>query len=428
MQILTYPLGILVGSLTIAVDLGTTAPPAELRLDGRTVCALAEKRSTCTVDLGAAPHPHLLEAVKLDAESRVVERVTRGVNVPGEASAEARFFPECSSEKKTCDVKFGWLHPDRKPIVSAHLSLDGVERPIPPDGRLQVPFDPVRGRMLSIELDFGNDDRIVHSDVIGPTRRGEASVALRAVPVVTDVEPAELEKRLRARGAAIQAVERGQAEALFVVELRAVGALDSMSGKRTDFLSQRLSTAEVVTVVPADNPEGMAFPRYAARTAIAAPTLDRSRDITAGRAPGVSSRSSSAVSSTVTQRENTDWLVSMLTLLRGHGRSSPRATDAVAAAGFALGAAPRRRVLILVLADGEDGSRLAPDAVRAYLAEIGVPLVVWRTGAARPAWPDAVAVTTAGELARSLSDARTLLARQVVVWAPPEVKVGDLKD
>jgi hypothetical protein len=44
----------------------------------------------------------------------------------------------------------------------------------------------------------------------------------------------------------------------------------------------------------------------------------------------------------------------------------------------------------------------------------------------RPAWPDAAPVRNMAELARSLSDVRTLLDRQVVVWAPAETPIASL--
>ncbi|MCM3877455.1 MAG: hypothetical protein NEA02_13700 [Thermoanaerobaculia bacterium] len=418
MQILTYPFGVLVGTLTIAVDLGSTPPPAELRFDGRMVCALAQKLSSCEVDLGPAPRIHVVEAVRLDPSGRVVERSARNINVPGTAAAEGRLLPECSAEKKTCVVRFGWLHPQKKPLVSAKLSVDGAEKEIPRDGRVVVPYDPVRGHVLSVELDFGGDDRTVFSEVVGLTLRAETSTALRATPVSFDGEPQELEKRLRSRGLTIQTVERGDAEVTFVVEMTALGALSSVASRKTLFLTQRLATPSIITVVPANAPDGSVFPRYAtlsvpdSSTREARPMIDSSM----GRRRGGGD----------TAPDMPDWMLNLLARLRGHLSKSPRASDAVAAAGFSLGASPRRRALVLVLGDQADESRFTPEAVRAYLKEIAVPLVVLRMDAPRPAWPEAVPVKNVGELARAFSDVRTLLAGQAVVWAPPETSPADL--
>lgn len=418
MLILTYPFGVLVGALTIAVDLGTTPPPAELRLDGRTVCALAQKVSSCEVDLGPMPRVHVVEAVRLDPSGKVVERAARQINVPGTAAAEARLLPECSAEKKTCVVRFGWLHPQRKPLVSAKLSVDGAEKEIPRDGRIEVPYDPVRGHVLSVELDFGGDDRTVFSEVVGLTLRAETSTALRATPVSFDGEPEELEKRLRARGLTIQTVERGDAEVTFVVEMTALGALSSISSRKTLMLAQRLATPSIITVVPANMPANAAFPRYSTQSLVEGSTREAraSVDNSQGRRRGGGD----------TAADKPDWMQNFLARLRGHSSKSPRASDAVAAAGFSLGASPRRRALVLILGDQADESRFTPDAIRAYLKEIAVPLVVLRMDAPRPAWPEAVPVKNVAELARAFSDVRTLLLGQAVVWAPPETSLADL--
>lgn len=417
MLILTYPFGVLVGALTIAVDLGTTPPPAELRLDGRTVCALAQKVSSCEVDLGPMPRVHVVEAVRLDPSGKVVERAARQINVPGTAAAEARLLPECSAEKKTCVVRFGWLHPQKKPLVSAKLSVDGAEKEIPRDGRIEVPYDPVRGHVLSVELDFGGDDRTVFSEVVGLTLRAETSTALRATPVSFDGEPEELEKRLRARGLTIQTVERGDAEVTFVVEMTALGALSSISSRKTLMLAQRLATPSIITVVPANMSANAAFPRYSTQSLVEGSTREaRALASDLGRRRGAGD----------TAPDKPDWMQNFLARLRGHSSKSPRASDAVAAAGFSLGASPRRRALVLILGDQADESRFTPDAIRTYLKEIAVPLVVLRMDAPRPAWPEAVPVKNVAELARAFSDVRTLLLGQAVVWAPPETSLADL--
>jgi hypothetical protein len=417
MQILTYPFGVLVGTLTIAVDMGSTPPPAELRFDGRTVCALAQKLSSCEVDLGPAPRIHVVEAVRLDPSGKVVERAARNINVPGIAAAEGRLLPECSAQTKTCVVRFGWLHPQKKPLVSAKLSVDGAEKEIPRDGRIEVPYDPVRGHVLSVELDFGGDDRTVFSEVVGLTLRAETSTALRATPVFFDGEPQELEKRLRSRGLAIQTVERGDAEVTFVMEMTALGALSSISARKTLFLAQRLATPGTITVVPANTPAGAAFPRYSTQSALEGSTRE-------ARAP-VNSSQGRRRGGGDTASDKPDWMLNLLTQLRGHPSKSPRAADAVAAAGFSLGASPRRRALVLILGDQADESLFTPEATRTYLKEIAVPLVVLRMDAPRPAWPEAVPVRNVAELARALSDVRTLLVGQAVVWAPSETPPAD---
>jgi hypothetical protein len=413
-QILTYPFGVLIGTLTIVVDLGRTPPPAELRLDGRTVCALVQKQESCEVDLGPMPRVHVVEAVRMDPSGKVLERVERRINVPGTAAAEARLLPECSATTKACVVRFGWIHPYKNPLVSARLSIDGAAKEIPRDGRIEVPYDPVRGHLLSVELDFGGDDRTVFSEVVGPALRAEASAALRATPVSFDGEPPELERRLLARGLPVQAVERGEAEVTFVVEPSALGSLASVSSRKTAFLAERLSTPSIITVVPTNVPAGAVFPRYSTQNIFESPRLQLRRG---GVVPSRKIEFSP---------DKPDWVQNLLAMLRGQPSNSPRVADAVAAAGFSLGSSPRRRALVLILGDQADESRFTPEAIRAYLKEIAVPLVVLRMEGPRPTWPEAVPVRNVAELARAFSDVRMLLAGQAVVWAPPQTPLADL--
>ena len=83
MEILSYPIGLLVGLFPIAASLGPSKAPAHLLLDGRPVCELTERSPGCMVDLGRDPRVHLLELLRTDAAGHVTERVRRWVNRPG---------------------------------------------------------------------------------------------------------------------------------------------------------------------------------------------------------------------------------------------------------------------------------------------------------------------------------------------------------
>ena len=90
LQILTYPVGVVVGLLPVVVELGAPPRPATLRLDGRTVCSFVDATTVCTVDLGRAPKVHLLELVRTGGSGNVVERAIRWVNRPGATVEDGR--------------------------------------------------------------------------------------------------------------------------------------------------------------------------------------------------------------------------------------------------------------------------------------------------------------------------------------------------
>src|SRR5262249_25832451 len=96
-----------------------------------------------------------------------------------------------------------------------------------------------------------------------------------------------------------------------------------------------------------------------------------------------------------------------------------RYADAVAAAGYALGASPKRRAVVLVLHGFErpDISSFSAAQARAYLAEVMVPLVVWRVGdVAAPEWPDGPRVTTRDDFRAQLAALRVSVGSQRILW------------
>ena len=90
LKILTYPIGLVTGAHPIETDLGAEGKPAELYLDGVSVCSLRASKSQCTVDLGDAPHVHLLELIRRDAAGRVAARSVTAVEYPARRGGRPR--------------------------------------------------------------------------------------------------------------------------------------------------------------------------------------------------------------------------------------------------------------------------------------------------------------------------------------------------
>ena len=113
MEILTYPIGLVVGMLPVVANLGPAgSPPAQLLLDGRPACVMTAEAPKCTVDLGSDLHVHLLELVRTDGRGAVVERTTRWVNGPG-GQAEVYLRGGCDKASGECTVSIGWGHPGK---------------------------------------------------------------------------------------------------------------------------------------------------------------------------------------------------------------------------------------------------------------------------------------------------------------------------
>jgi hypothetical protein len=130
MEILSYPVGLLIGLFPIAVTLGPTAAPAHLLLDSRPVCELTVKSPGCMIDLGPNPRIHLLELIRTDTAGRITERVGRWVNRPG-IQPEIRASGGCDEKTRECEVTVTWAHPGKLDPKELVLQLDGRGLPRP---------------------------------------------------------------------------------------------------------------------------------------------------------------------------------------------------------------------------------------------------------------------------------------------------------
>ena len=211
MQILTYPVGIVVGLLPIVVDLGAPPRPADLRLDGRSVCALTGESPGCPVDLGPSPRVHLLELVRADPSGRVVERVLRWVNRPGADRAEVQTKTTCS-EAGPCSVLIGWAHPEKRSPSRIRVSLDGKRVSQLQNRTLIVPSPTARGTLLVVELAFADGSRATYASTVGGRAHGDETSNL--VPMLHDGACVDERRRTIVRryedaGLPVRAVEPG---------------------------------------------------------------------------------------------------------------------------------------------------------------------------------------------------------------------------
>jgi hypothetical protein len=111
----------------------------------------------------------------------------------------------------------------------------------------------------------------------------------------------------------------------------------------------------------------------------------------------------------------------------------PRLSDAVVTAGLVAAAWSHPRAVVLVLTGNPDASvRPVPHAL-SFLADLGVPLVVWTAGGAAPetasAWGGGRDVKTLKELRAAVRALDTVVAEQRIIWIegiylPQSVSLG----
>ena len=230
MEILSYPIGLLVGLFPIAVSLGPSQAPAHLLLDSRPVCELTARSPGCMVDLGRDPSVHLLELVRTDIAGRVTERVRRWINRPG-IEPEILAAASCDEAKERCDFNLTWAHPDRLEPTRIDLSLDG--RSVW-HGRHQKASVPLaagsRPQVLVADAVFPDGSRATYTRTLYAFNPEEVQAALQAVPIVpapgsgTDEE---LAARLRSANLPVRIVEETEPAITFVLE---PGVFDKLPG------------------------------------------------------------------------------------------------------------------------------------------------------------------------------------------------------
>ena len=252
MDILSYPVGLLIGLFPVIVDLGGRPEPAELLLDGRPACAISARAPACTVDLGPDPVLHLLELVRKDKAGRVTESVRRWVNKPG-VEAEVRAAGRCEKKTRACDFTVTWAHPARLDPASLTVALDGVTVARSIASALKVPFP--RGstpQVVTADATFPDGRRATFTQLLQGSYPERAEASLQAVPitVTSDAPDEQIAASLREAGWPVRAVEQGGFELVFVVE---PGAFGSSTNVGTTALRSRsailLDDAEQIRVI-----------------------------------------------------------------------------------------------------------------------------------------------------------------------------------
>ena len=406
MEILSYPVGLLIGLFPVIVDLGPNAQNAELLLDGRPACAVTGRAPACTVDLGPDPVIHLMELVRKDKAGQVTERVSRWVNKPG-VEAEVHVGGTCEKKTRSCDFIVTWAHPLKQDPASLTVAVDGstVSRLV--TNKIRVPF-PAQAtpQVVTADAVFPDGRRATYTRLLYGDNPEAAEASLQAIPVVLEKEmrDEELAKSLKDAGWPVRAVELGEFEVVFVVE---PGVLESMSSFGLSTQSKPLSSAEQIRAILA-NDSLTAFLLHDAAT----------EDQTRPLAPDLIHYGSRAPLRAPPRNPVGSWIRG---LFQAPG-SVPathrlRTSDAIAAAGYHLGGSSRRRAVVLIAGAGrEDESTFSPEQARAYLGQTRVPLYVWRKdpGAAKE-W-DGGSGPLLSKIAYDISELRRELDRQRIVW------------
>ncbi len=398
LAILTFPIGLVVGEHEFEVDLRPSGAPAELLLDGRTVCSLGGESDRCTVDLGPDLRVRLVELVRRNDEGVVTARDSRWINRPGQ-EAELRFQFSPREPAGVCRGRVVWLHPEKLNPSLLLIQHDGRSLRIQDDGRsFAYPCpDADVPNLLTASAIFPDGRRAEAVSLTGGYG-GHEGVEMTAVPL-EDMNPDSTgcPDLTDSPDSAFESVEVSGFEIVFVLDPNAgYRGILSSAGKRYDVNSSwRRADASLWD---------------AERMWIVMPDSILSRMDAYGSDPEKGYRATSG---------KLEWLTHLFSAANVPFDSDRRLADAVATSGLVAAARPRRRAIVLILGThaDRDASVFTPPQARAYLEEIGVPLHVLRIGKVRDdGWPEGDRVLTMRDFAEALEKLKARIDQQCVAW------------
>jgi hypothetical protein len=398
MEILTYPIGLVVGILPVLANLGAPTNEAQVLLDGRQVCALVATAPICNVDLGPELRVHVLDLVRRDARGQVVEQVRRWINRPG-AQAEIYLNSDCPPQASECTASIGWGHPTKLDPLAMTVTVNGepVAHELRRDIRFRVPKD--RAVAVGVDAIFPDGRRASQTRVFGGGYVGAAESTLQAVPIVV-ARGAKLPTTIG--GLPVRAVENAPQEVAFVVEPLALEALRGLwTQSRAEMIVPGAPVGEQVNgelvgleamtvVIPNENLNRFDMFKFQGGRDVWLRRLALGSDQLEGR--------------------------------------RMRLADAVASAGMAVAGAPRTRAVVVVISGRhKDESQFSPAQVCRYLSEIMVPLFVWRVEKdAGPGWPAGAKVTSRTVL-DAVKEVHAALKGQRIAWIESDTNLAVLR-
>jgi hypothetical protein len=399
-------LGLVAGSQTAGVLVDGPAAAVEYRLDGHPLGRVNGSPWELRVDLGGDLSPHELVATALDVEGRPVASARQWLNLPRE-DAETEVVLERNSKGRPVGARLSWQSIVGSKPRSLSATFDGKPVTVDDSGRIALPpHDSEKTHVLSARLEFPQGLRSRADVVLGGGSAEEAKTELTAIAV-----------RL-GKGQELPPLERIQD--WFVA-----------GGRPLRVVAVEEEGGTVVIVRDSGNREAsnaLEGYRYAVPLAFRGSRLDmRLGD-------GIRTRllwpiakhyddpriASDLFESSPDFAESLHWILTRVYHSLG---TVPRQrfADAAAVAGLVAFGSSSRRAVVVVLGSPPDESGYAPEAVRHYLATLGVPLHVWSLvdPATRPEfarWGPVADVSTVDRLRKAFRALKADLRSQRVVW------------
>ncbi len=414
----TLFLGLVTGNQIVEVAVSGNVASVELRLDGELVGSLGAEPWKTELDFGRELMTHELVAVARDGAGVEVGRAVQQLNVP-RSPIETEILLDGWIGGRPRYARLIWRSSQLLEPESIAISLDGKALATDDPGHIELPeVDRESLHFISAELTFPGNLRTTAQSIFGGRYGVEVEAELTAVPVRpgrrrvgSGEEAGDWLRRPSGEALRVVAVEDDVAELIVV---RDEAALRGLRRLAVTLKRRRLRGDKRLALSPQDR-----LFLLSAKAAVAVhPEVDYalypvSRDLAEASLP--EALSVFGLSDETSTRQ--------------------RLSDAVAVAGVRAAAGGRRRAVLLVVADcaARSGS-WSGEAVRRFLAELRVPLVVWTTrpldraggGFCRGATP----LKDSRRYLSALNDLRKLLEKQQILWVegrylPREIMLAD---
>ena len=415
LTILTYPIGLVVGEQPIDVDLGASSEPAVLYLDGEKVCVLRTDSPHCTVDMGEAPHVHLLELIRRNGAGHVVAYASRWVNRPGqEAELAIQLVPR--NPQGICGGRALWSHPTKRDPVLLEVTENGRQLLLGTDKRsFQFPCpDPEMPHVVAASAIFPDGSRAEAVTLSGGFG-GHAESGLTAVPLVAaNADRSACENLAAELGPSVKPAGDAGFEVVFVLDPTAGYRTLMATGWSRGMMPNITSTTKHFDTLVQSGSKGSESKAKNSWKRADASLIDADKmwfvipDADLHRANGFA-------------QGTMNWLPMLFHFGSRKIEGKPRFADAVAVSGLVAAAGPRRRAVVVILGNkaDRDGSQFTAEEARAYLAEVGVPLYVLRNGKLKDdGWPKGLPIHNMEAMAAALEVLRRALNGQCVMWFP----------
>ena len=418
---LTVFLGLVADRQPVEVLVTGEATRVEFVLDQRVVAVLNAPPWRASIDFGAAPLPHRLEARVFAAGKAPVATATQKVN----ALAPPQHL-EIVVERKTREARVLWSSVDQTRPEKIEARFDGAPLKIARDLTIALPrYDDGRPHLLEVFASAKDEDREAQL-VLGAPFESSVAAEMTAVPVRVTSASARLNGITCAAGATpvrVVAIDDLPAEVI-VVRTRSANEI-----------ATKLEAGPGVRRTPDQVTRVQTFQNMTAAGDSQGPTLtrgDRVRFLWASPRPGQGSVAAMLFDSSRSYSTTTGMtLAFLLSRILGpeDGSTTTRYADAVAVAGLQASQSQRPRAVVLILGEAdEDRSRMRPKEAIAYLRSLGVPLYVWSLGdpATTRGWEEVTDISSRPKLDGAIASLRRQLDAQRILWVDGDYLVSEL--